>query len=113
MLVAAGSVWIFPSLKLEAQERRRSKGSDGDLTLVQPGQGMAASVNYHHKTSDVKDAKLKTDRQGMAFNQQRCSNCMLYSKHGMKDGSEVGKCTLFPNQVVKGEGWCSSWAKKS
>ncbi len=100
-----------------AQERRRGGGAaaGGDLALplVKPGEGMAASVNYQHKHSDVKNAALKVERQGTAWDKQYCNNCMLYTKVGQKDGEEVGKCTLFANQLVKGQGWCASWSKKA
>ncbi len=103
-----------------AEERRRGKkpeagagGGDLALPLVEPGKGMAAGVNYQHRHADVKDAKLKTDRQGVKFEAQFCDNCMLYSPVGEKSGEKVGKCTLFANQLVKGKGWCTTWAKKA
>lgn len=103
------------------QERRRGgkpgaaagAGGDTNLPLVKPGEGMAASVRYVHKNTEVKDASLKVDRAGVPFAKQTCSTCMLYTKAGMKDGEEVGKCTLFAGQLVKGGGWCASWAKKA
>ncbi|MEZ0391011.1 MAG: high-potential iron-sulfur protein [Pseudobdellovibrionaceae bacterium] len=122
-LGAGGAVLLANSVM--AQERRRggaapsgtaatgSGGGDLALPLVKPGEGMAASVQYHFKNSDVKDAKLKVDRAGVPFAQQTCSKCMLYTKAGMKDGEEVGKCTLFAGMLVKGGGWCASWSKKA
>lgn len=115
---ATGAVFMLPSL-LSAQEKRRAKpaagGAGGDTALpwVQPGVGMAASVNYQEKHEAIKDAALKADRQGVKFADQRCSGCMLYSKVGTKDGVEGGKCTLFAGQLVKGNAWCSSWSKKA
>ena len=85
-----------------------------DLPWVKPGEGMAASLNYKESWKEVKDAKLKTERQGVPFGaNQICSKCMLYTTVGKKDGHEAGKCTLFANQLVRGEGWCSSWSKKA
>ncbi|OFZ28968.1 MAG: hypothetical protein A2622_12780 [Bdellovibrionales bacterium RIFCSPHIGHO2_01_FULL_40_29] len=110
MLVAVGASVLMPKLSF-AQERRRGSGA-GDLPLVEPGKGMAATLHYQHKTSDVKDAKLKTERQGTPFAKQNCSNCLLYTKHGMQGAEEVGKCSLFAGQVVKASGWCNSWAKR-
>jgi hypothetical protein len=103
----------------QAEKRRAAKpaagGATGDAALpwVKPGEGMAASVNYQEKHSAVKDAALKVDRQGVKFADQKCTGCMLYTSIGKKDGVEAGKCTLFANQLVKGEGWCSSWSKKA
>jgi len=106
---------VVTSQNLFAQTRKKKEeaAAGGDLPLVTPGQGMAASVNYVHNVADIKDAKLKMDRQGVKFQDQKCANCMLYSKHGTQGGVEVGKCQLFPNQVVKATGWCTSWAKKA
>lgn len=116
-LTAVGAALLMPSFG-SAQEKRRAKpgaGGGGDLGLpyVEPGKGMAASVNYQFDHSAVKDAALKVDRGGVKFADQHCANCMLYTKVGMKDGGEVGKCTLFAGQLVKGTAWCSSWSKKA
>lgn len=83
------------------------------MPLVQPGVGAAAPLNYVFNHKDIKDPKLKTERQGVAFEKQHCNGCMLYTKAGDKDGGEVGKCQLFAGQLVKGSSWCSSWAKKA
>jgi hypothetical protein len=102
--------------KVFAEKRRgggAAAGGDANLPLVEPGKGMAASVNYFHRHEDIKDAKLKADRQGVKWEKQYCNNCMLYTKVGNKNGEEVGKCTLFQGQLVKGQGWCASWAKKA
>lgn len=115
LAVAAGLAVLAP--KALAEKRRGSGGgaaggADANLPLVEPGKGMAASINYVEKHADLKDAKLKTARQGVAWDKQYCNNCMLYTKVGDRGGQEVGKCTLFQGQLVKGKGWCASWAKK-
>ncbi len=93
-----------------AEQKRKSKKAGGDeLPLVEPGKGMAAGVKYAHTHADIKDASVKTDRQGVKWADQNCANCMLYTKIDDK----VGKCTLFANQAVKNTGWCTSWAKKA
>lgn len=123
-MVGAGALFptLLSSVSRAAEEKRRGKpgegaaagaGGDANLPLVQPGVGMAASLNYVHNNKDIKDAKLKTERQGVKFEQQRCQGCMLYTKVGMKNGEEVGKCQLFANQLVKSSGWCTSWTKKA
>lgn len=86
---------------------------DADLPLVEPGKGMAASLNYANSNADVKDAKLKTDRSGVPFAKQICSGCALYVAAGKKGKDEVGKCALFQGQLVKAGAWCQSWAKKA
>lgn len=103
----------------QAEEKRRAKPAAGggnadlDLPLVEPGKGMAASLNYQHSHADVKDKALKVDRQGLPFEKQLCSGCMLYTAVGKKGKDEVGKCTLFANQLVKANGWCASFSKKA
>ena len=123
-LGVSGMALLAPKI-LMAEERRRSKpaageaaanggaaGGDTNLPLVKPGEGMAANVNYHYKHEEIKDAGLKIERQGVAFKDQHCKSCMLYSKAGNKGGEEVGKCTLFNGQLVKSSAWCASWSKK-
>lgn len=115
MLTLSATALAVPAF---AEQKRRAKaagaGADVDLPWVKPGEGMAASVNFQASWKDVKDAKLKTERQGVPFGEkQTCAKCMLYTKAGMKEGHEAGKCTLFANQLVHGEGWCASWSKKA
>lgn len=115
---------VVPALfgsKALAEERRRARPTEGgatpagggDLPMVEPGKGAAVPVSYVHKHSDVKDAALKVDRGGVPFEKQYCNNCSFYTKHGAKDGGEVGKCQIFPNQLVKSTAWCSTWTKKA
>lgn len=115
-LFGAGAAVATLGLPQVVLGQRRPRGGDAakaELKLVTPGQGMAASVNYVHKASDIKDSKIMLDRQGVKFKDQNCTNCILYTKHGMQGGEEVGKCQLFANELVKGSGWCTSWAKKA
>ncbi len=125
MWVAAGLVLpsIFGTKASAAEERRRPRpGADGaggaaaaggaDGPLATPGQGIAASLNYVHDKKTIKDAKVKTERQSVAWDKQNCSNCLMYTKLGNKGGEEVGKCQLISDGNVKAQGWCNSWAKK-
>ncbi len=112
----SGLALVAPRLAM-GQERRRGGAAGGTAagakTLVKPGEGMAASLNYVEKNSEVKNPSLKVERQGMPFAQQTCANCMFYTADGKIGADDVGKCTIFSNQYVKGAGWCSSWAKKA
>lgn len=80
-------------------------------SFVTPGQGMAASVNYVEAAGKTKiaDATLKVDRNGVKFADQKCTNCVLFTKN---PGDANGKCALFANQQVKSDSWCKSWSKK-
>lgn len=117
-LVAAAP--LFLKSIASAEERRRGGGSaapaagaGGDaLPLVKPGEGMAAGVNYVEDKAQVKKAELKIDRSGVKFADQHCGNCGFYTKVGMKDGKEIGKCTIFAGQAVHSNAWCSTWNKK-
>ena len=111
---------IFPSAY--AEEKRRGStagaapaggGKDTDLPLVEPGKDVALAVNYVHKVSDIKDAKIKTERQGVSFANQDCLCCSFYTSVGQKGAYSVGKCTIFAGKLVKETGWCSSWNKKA
>lgn len=119
-----GLAIIAPALfgsQVFAEEKRRARPSEGaapaaaggDLPMVEPGKGAAAAVNYVHKHSDIKDASLKVARGGLPFEKQVCTNCSFYTKHGIKNGEEVGKCQIFPGQLVRGSAWCSTWNKKA
>lgn len=122
-----GLAAIAPALfsaKVFAEERRRARPSEGGaapaagggdlaLPMVEPGKGAAVAVNYHHKHADVKDPAVKVERAGVPFEKQFCTGCGFYTKVGIKGGEEVGKCQIFPNQLVKGSAWCSSWNKKA
>lgn len=101
--------------RTQAQERRRGGAKPGseELKIVDPRTGVAAAVNYVEDKSAVKKPDLKVDRQGVKFEAQACKNCGFYTKDSDKGGREYGKCTIFPNQLVIGTGWCSSWNKKA
>lgn len=103
----------------QAEEKRRGAApvagaaKDGDLPLAEPGKDVAGGMNYQHKHADVKDAKLKTEKQGVAWDKQLCSGCSFYTAAGKKGADEVGKCIVIPGKVVKATGWCTSWNKKA
>ncbi len=60
------------------------------------------------------DSKLKRDkRAGVEGKDQNCANCSLYTKQGMIDGKEAGKCLMIQGGSVAATGWCASWAKKA
>lgn len=114
---------ILPK-SLKAEERRRSRGGadaakpatgSGPLSfpLIDTNSPTAKAVNYSKSHADVKDAKLKIVRQGVAFDAQFCSNCSFYKEVGTKDGGLVGTCTIFANQLATEKAWCTSWNKKA
>jgi NAD/NADP transhydrogenase beta subunit len=114
MASAFGLVLVSGSITSVFAQERKKKAAAGapastELKLVEPGKGMAANVNYQHDHKDVKDNSVKVEKQGVKWENQYCSGCVLYTKHG----EGTGKCTLFPGQLVKDAGWCTSWSKKA
>jgi hypothetical protein len=110
---------LLSSNAFAAEQRRGgSAGANagGDqCKMVQPGVGQAASLNYTDDKAKVKDAKLKVERQGTAWDQQFCHNCMLFSDPTKCGGKEAGQCQLFlaTKEKVSHHGWCASWSKKA
>lgn len=76
--------------------------AEGALPLVDPKDGVASAVKYVEDAKKAKDAKGNT-----------CANCGFYKKVEMRNGKEVGTCTIFAGKVVYGPGWCASWNKKA
>lgn len=99
---------LMPSKGLAETSRRRGSQS-GELELIDPNDSLAKAVNYQHSHDAVKDASLKVERGGVAFKDQFCDNCSLYSKVS----DTTGRCTIFPKKLVQGKGWCNSWNKKA
>jgi hypothetical protein len=122
-----GLALLMPALVQGAEERRRAAPAAGgaapdaaaggnadlNLPLVKPGEGMAATLHYQHTHKDIKDKSLMVERQGVPFDKQHCSGCMLFTAVGKKGSDEVGKCALFAGQLVKATGWCTSFSKKA
>lgn len=95
-----------------AAEGRGAKPAAGGAPMVDAKTDpVAKSVNYVTDHKEIKDAKLKTDRQGVKFEAQFCKDCMLASAIAGK--TDAVNCTLFAGKAVAATGWCTSWAKKS
>lgn len=118
-LATAGLLSLVSSIA-NSEERRRGgtpAASSGAATLVDPKDPAAVAVNYVQKNSEVKDAKLKVERNGVKFKDQQCKGCNFYQKD--KETTVAGKkaapCIMpFANgKSVSSEGWCTSWAKKA
>lgn len=109
----------FLSFQSALAERKRGGGGGdkakdaGGIKLLDPKAPNAKVLNYVEKHADIKDAKLKTERQGLAFDKQDCANCGFYSKPQKHNGADVGQCQIFPGFHVKARAWCSSWNKKA
>ena len=81
-----------------------------DDRLVKASDPVATALKYVEDHSKAKDVK---EKQGVKPEGQKCSACMLFTSKGhLKNGSEVGQCTLISSGLVKANGYCNSWAKK-
>ena len=108
---------MFFSLSANSEERKRGGGAAAPAAvLVDPKDSAAKAVNYVHNNSDVKDAKLQTDRAGVKFKDQKCKACAFYvkDKETSVSGKKAAPCQMpfAAGKFVSTEGWCSSWAKK-
>ena len=88
--VAAGSA----ALALDAQAQAKLDEKDPQ----------ALALGYVADATKVDSKKFPKYARG-----QVCANCVLY-KGAASDA--WGACTLFPNKLVAGKGWCSAWVKK-
>ncbi len=79
-----------------------------ELKLVPDTDPTAKALKYVHDASKAQ----RTDKGGVKAKDQSCANCQFYTKAGDIAGKEVGKCLMIPSGMVKGAGWCASWAKK-
>ena len=90
----------------QAEQRRGARGAapaaGGALPLISVNDPVAKAVKY------VEDAKSAPDAKG-----NNCANCGFYKKVEVRNGKEVGTCTIFAGKVVYAAGYCGSWVKKA
>lgn len=116
--VAAGFLLLTPFLA-QAQNRRKrdekATGATSGLALLDPKDPAAKNLNYAETHAEVKDAKLKIDRNGVKFDAQKCEGCQFYdkSKETTISGKKASACQLFPGKAVTASGWCTTWVKKA
>lgn len=70
-----------------------------ELPKVDEQSAMAKALNYVHDAQTVDAAQRFSDRY--------CNNCALFAGD-VED--EWAACSIFPDKVVAGRGWCSAWA---
>jgi len=81
---------------------------------LDPEGPQAKALGYIHDATKVDTAKWPK-RAGAEGAKQLCSNCLFYQQGGLKaEGAEGewGKCAIFADGLVAGNGWCNSWALK-
>jgi hypothetical protein len=77
--------------------------------LVNEKDPLAQSLGYHHDTKKVDNKKWP--KHAGEGSKQKCADCMFYQTKDAK-GAEA-PCQIFAGKLVKGAGWCNSWAKKA
>ena len=109
--VAVSIVPIALMLKARALQAAPEEVIGEDKLIKADSDPVAKALKYNHVGSSSADRK--DVRQGVAAKDQACANCALFTKTGkMKNGDEVGKCTMLQGGLVKSKGWCASWSKK-
>ncbi|MFV8259228.1 high-potential iron-sulfur protein [Bdellovibrio bacteriovorus] len=96
---------IFSS-SAEAQKKRGAPAAGGaaagGMALVDPNDSVAKAVKY------IEDYKKSPEAKG-----NHCVTCGFYAKKEVRNGKEVGTCTIFAGKLVLGDAWCASWNKKA
>ena len=72
--------------------------------ILSPEDPTAVALGYIEDHTQVDTTKW-TRKAGPDADKQKCTTCALYRDEG--DG--MGGCSIFPNKLVKGEGWCNAW----
>lgn len=105
-VVAPTALSAVFSSTAEAQKKRGAPATGGaaagGMPMVDPNDSVAKAVKY------VEDYKKAADSKG-----NNCINCGFYAKKEVRNGKEVGTCTIFAGKLVLGEAWCASWNKKA
>lgn len=107
-LTTVGIAAFLPTLTTAQEKRRSSKTTE--VEVLDENSPQAKALNYKSDSSKVKDKSLMTERQGVPFKNQKCSNCGLFQG---KPGDKNGPCGVFPGKLISSSGWCTSWNKKS
>lgn len=74
------------------------------VTMLIQNLPQAKGFFYVESHKDITKADLKTDRSGVKFEQQTCSNCALFNNES---------CPLFAGKKVKATAWCNLGLKNS
>jgi hypothetical protein len=116
LVVLAGATSVLGWNSVASAERKRGGGGDAKvdaIKIVDPNSPAAKGLQYTENKATIKDATLKVERQGVAFEKQNCANCGFYSNPTKHNGQAVGACQIFPGQHVKANAWCQTWNKKA
>ncbi len=105
-------IFLLPSFKVDARKKKKKKKKKkGTASSKSCSDDPTAKALNYVSSAEQADKKLKVTRMGIPGNQQFCKNCSFYTA-----GPETKEatCTLITSGcLVKADGWCSSWVKKT
>jgi len=94
--------------KTEEPAKEAAAEAKTEVNYVSETDNVAQSLGYKEDANSV-DPATRADKGETKGSEQFCTNCRFYTA---EEGSEGGKCTLFPGKYVKGQAWCKSWSLK-
>ncbi len=80
-----------------------------ELEYVKGDAGTAKALGYVENASTMSEG-TRPDKGETKGSAQFCNNCQFYS---VVEGTQGGKCSLFPGKLVKDQAWCRSWSLKA
>jgi hypothetical protein len=87
-----------------------------EMKPLDEGDPQAQALGYKHDATKVDTTKFPKRAQA-GGEKQLCSNCVLLLQSDLAaqgaEGTQWGKCALFPQGLVSLNGWCNSWAPKA
>lgn len=81
-----------------------ARSVEADNHILSPTDPMAMALGYYEDADKV-DVSKWTKKAAPGGDQQKCSNCSLYSSVDATHGN----CTIFPGKQVTAAGWCNAW----
>jgi hypothetical protein len=100
---AVASFWLVPLMYRKGSEavaQEKPPLSESDPT--------AQELGYKEDNTKVDTTKFPK-KAGEAGKNQKCSLCKFYSAIDAKHGD----CTIFVNNTVTANGWCSYWEQRA
>ncbi len=108
LLIGFGAVGTSKLNWIWAAAAKKEEAVPAGKKAVPESDSLASQLGYKEDASKV-DVKKFPQLNTAAGKLQNCANCMFYTP----ENGSWGKCQLIQSGLVKGKGWCMSWAKKA